>query len=263
MSAARVLVVDDEPIVLNIVSRMLSDAGYEVFSAASPVQALEIVKHPPPIDLLVSDIRMPELLGTQLVQEVARISPQTARLLMTGGVVEPDELPAGVQIIQKPLSATELIAAVRAALSRSGQLRADLADTCKKSAALRRQSKRLISECQAAVAHAMHTQHARAELRGRIDGKSARAELKSPTMTPAAPRLTAREGEVLKLVAEGLTCKQIARQLGIGFKTASTHKGHLLQKFDVHNTVMLVRAAIRCKLIDPWSLRKLGRANTS
>jgi two-component system response regulator (stage 0 sporulation protein F) len=93
MSAARVLVVGDEPVALEIVSRMLNREGYQVFRAAGPRQAHEIVREQSPIDLIVSGISMPEMQGTELVREVARIAPQTARVLMTGGEVEPTEVP--------------------------------------------------------------------------------------------------------------------------------------------------------------------------
>ena len=63
--------------------------------------------------------------------------------------------------------------------------------------------------------------------------------------------LTGRELEILKLIAEGLTSKQIGRQLGISFKTAIIHRGHIMEKLDVHNVAGLVRYAIREKLIEP------------
>jgi DNA-binding NarL/FixJ family response regulator len=63
--------------------------------------------------------------------------------------------------------------------------------------------------------------------------------------------LTPREGEVLKLLAEGKSSKQIARQLGVSFKTVACHRSHILGKFEVSNTVGLVRAAIRAGLVEP------------
>ena len=63
--------------------------------------------------------------------------------------------------------------------------------------------------------------------------------------------LTPRETEVLKLIAEGLSSKQIARQLGISFKTVVSHRTHLLAKVGVPNVVGLVRYAVHEKLIEP------------
>jgi DNA-binding NarL/FixJ family response regulator len=63
--------------------------------------------------------------------------------------------------------------------------------------------------------------------------------------------LTSREIEVLKLIAEGLTTKKIAQQLGVSFKTVVAHKSHIMNKLDIHSSVLLTRYAIRRKLIEP------------
>jgi DNA-binding NtrC family response regulator len=74
---------------------MLKQAGYEVLLADRPVQALEIVKNNPPVHIVISDIEMPEMRGPQLLRKVARLSPQTACMLMTGHGVELVDLPDG------------------------------------------------------------------------------------------------------------------------------------------------------------------------
>ena len=66
---------------------------------------------------------------------------------------------------------------------------------------------------------------------------------------PAADPLTAREREVLQLVAEGRTTKEVASTLGISVKTADTHRTRLMRKLDVHETAGLVRYAIRRGII--------------
>ena len=63
--------------------------------------------------------------------------------------------------------------------------------------------------------------------------------------------LTAREREVLILIAEGLSTKQIAKHLSISFKTAVSHRSNIMVKLDVHNAVGLTRYAIRNGLIEP------------
>jgi two-component system response regulator NreC len=62
--------------------------------------------------------------------------------------------------------------------------------------------------------------------------------------------LTSREREVLQLVAEGKTTKEIASLLGVSVKTAESHRSHVMQKLDIHETASLVRYAIRRGLID-------------
>jgi DNA-binding NarL/FixJ family response regulator len=63
--------------------------------------------------------------------------------------------------------------------------------------------------------------------------------------------LTARETEVLRLMADGLSTKNIADQLQISFKTAACHRYRILQKLYVDTTVSAVRWAIRNGLVEP------------
>jgi DNA-binding NarL/FixJ family response regulator len=63
--------------------------------------------------------------------------------------------------------------------------------------------------------------------------------------------LTAREREVLQLVAEGKTNKEVATQLGISVKTAEAHRAHIMGKLNIHETAGLVRFAIREGIIRP------------
>ena len=63
--------------------------------------------------------------------------------------------------------------------------------------------------------------------------------------------LTAREREVLQLVAEGRTNKEVASQLGISVKTAEAHRAHIMTKLNIHETAGLVRFAIREGIIRP------------
>jgi DNA-binding CsgD family transcriptional regulator len=65
------------------------------------------------------------------------------------------------------------------------------------------------------------------------------------------PHVTAREKQVLDKIAMGLTGKEIARDLGISFKTAVTHRTHLMDKFDAGNTALLIRRAIASGHIKP------------
>jgi DNA-binding NarL/FixJ family response regulator len=63
--------------------------------------------------------------------------------------------------------------------------------------------------------------------------------------------LTAREREVLQLIAEGSKTKQVAASLGISLKTAESHRTHLMKKLGIHDTAGLVRYAVRRGLIHP------------
>jgi DNA-binding NarL/FixJ family response regulator len=62
---------------------------------------------------------------------------------------------------------------------------------------------------------------------------------------PALPLLTAKEREVLQLVAEGKSTKEIASQLNVSVKTAETHRQHIMEKLDIHSVAELTKYAVR------------------
>lgn len=63
--------------------------------------------------------------------------------------------------------------------------------------------------------------------------------------------LTDREREVLQLVAEGLSSKEIAGQLGVSLKTVDSHRSNLMEKLDIHKVAGLVKFAVRAGLVEP------------
>jgi DNA-binding NarL/FixJ family response regulator len=65
-----------------------------------------------------------------------------------------------------------------------------------------------------------------------------------------AVRLTAREAEVLQLVAEGSANKQVAAELGISIKTVEKHRQHVMQKLNIHETAGLTRYAIAQGMVE-------------
>ena len=75
---------------------------------------------------------------------------------------------------------------------------------------------------------------------------SAAKTVKAPERDP----LTTREVEVLKLIAEGLTTKEIAARLDIAFKTACTHRASVMTKLDLRSAALLTRYAVRTGLIE-------------
>ncbi|MFQ3598514.1 MAG: response regulator [Chloroherpetonaceae bacterium] len=81
-SESHILLVDDEPMVLSSLSRLLED-DYTVHTANGGTQALEIVKREP-IKVVISDQRMPGMLGHEVLRQVKLISPNTIRMLLTG-----------------------------------------------------------------------------------------------------------------------------------------------------------------------------------
>ena len=68
--------------------------------------------------------------------------------------------------------------------------------------------------------------------------------------TSGVAMLTGREREVLELIAEGLSSKEIASQLGVSLKTVDSHRANLMDKLDIHKVSGLVRFAIRVGLVE-------------
>jgi two-component system NtrC family sensor kinase len=120
METSFVFVVDDEPGIALLCTRLLSRAGYKVESQTDPRQAINFLKENK-IDLLLVDIRMPEVDGFEVIQRAQRLQPDAAILIMTGhGTVETAirALRQGVDgLLLKPFDqGSELINAVEQAL---------------------------------------------------------------------------------------------------------------------------------------------------
>lgn len=127
METPLIFVVDDEPGIALLCNRLLTRAGYKVQTKTDPRQAIEYLKDNK-IDLLLVDIRMPEVDGFEVIQHAQRLQPDAAMLIMTGhGTVETAirALRQGVDgLILKPFSkGEELVDAVKLALADSQQKR--------------------------------------------------------------------------------------------------------------------------------------------
>ena len=132
MSDHFVFIVDDEPGIAALCTRLLNRAGFKSASETDPRKAIEYLKDHP-IDLLLVDIRMPEVDGFEVIQHTQQLQPDAAILVMTGhGTVETaiHALRQGVDgLILKPFrKGDELIAAVNLALDDS-QRKKDAART--------------------------------------------------------------------------------------------------------------------------------------
>jgi DNA-binding NtrC family response regulator len=113
----RVLVVDDEPGIRHVISRMLLDEGYFVHEASDGLEALELIKRGnPAMDVVVSDIVMPRLNGVELLQEASRTRPSLPFILISGyGTEELTQrgIATPCALLSKPFASERLIAEVR------------------------------------------------------------------------------------------------------------------------------------------------------
>ena len=116
----RVLIVDDEAAVRDYVNRVLVAAGYEAITASDAAEALTLVGTAKPIDLLITDVIMPEVTGDELARRIRRTHPQMKVLYITGFAdrlfSERPVLWEDEAFIEKPFSVAGLREAVSLAL---------------------------------------------------------------------------------------------------------------------------------------------------
>jgi CheY-like chemotaxis protein len=143
VEAAKILVVDDDPIILGAVTTILNGRHHAVVPASGPREALQIVRHGELVDVVVSDFYMPELNGGELIREIARISPSTMGIVITAGMIKAAHVPPCVPVLKKPFGAAALLATVEMMVMRSAQLRARLHEEFERATKLRGQSRQL------------------------------------------------------------------------------------------------------------------------
>jgi CheY-like chemotaxis protein len=119
-----ILVVDDDRVILRVVSRLLTADRYRVMTAPDGQVAWELLQGPPPqkVDLLLTDVRMPHMGGAELGRHVTTSRPEIPVLYMTGFTAEVEwELPEDIRstrLILKPFQGAGLLALVAKWLSR-------------------------------------------------------------------------------------------------------------------------------------------------
>jgi DNA-binding NarL/FixJ family response regulator len=214
MAALRILVADDHQVVRTGLRALLeSKAGWQVCAeAANGREAVEKAGELQP-DVAVLDIGMPLLNGVEATRQIRKVSPGTEILILTMHDSE--------HMIQGVLDA-----------GAHGYILKDDADRNLLAAveSLRRHKPYWSSRVSAAAAVAQPTT-------GRIERP--------------ARRLTPREREIVQLLAEGKSNKEIATYLNISVKTAETHRANIMLKMNFHSVTELVRYAVKNKIIQP------------
>lgn len=123
VGSATILLAEDDEVVRGIARRALVHAGYNVLVGESSPDAVRIARdHPDAIDLLVSDVVMPELSGPELAVAVEKVRPNTAACFVSGFVDEESRarLPASVPVLGKPFTPQELVDFVGQVLAARG-----------------------------------------------------------------------------------------------------------------------------------------------
>ncbi len=113
----RILIVEDEPLVRNLLHRILTNAGYTVFKASYAAEALEIFEQEGHFDLLITDVILPKMSGKELVDLLTNAHPSLPVLYISGytgeAIIHHGVLEEGVYFLQKPFTQSTLLQMVR------------------------------------------------------------------------------------------------------------------------------------------------------
>jgi DNA-binding NarL/FixJ family response regulator len=211
-----VMVVDDHPMWRENVARDLAEAGFEVTATAST--GAEAVNRGSAVRprVVVLDLQIPAPNGVEVTATLVRTDPTVRVLILSASGEQGDVLEAvkagATGYLVKSASREELVAAVGRVAQGDTVFTPGLA--------------------------------------GLVLGEYRRLSDSSPSSGADTPRLTDRETEVLRLVAKGMSYRQIAERLVLSHRTVQNHVQNTLRKLQLHNRVQLVRYAIEQGLDD-------------
>jgi len=211
----RVMVVDDHPMWREAVTRDLASAGFDVVAAAADgAEALEKFPQANP-DVVVLDLQIPEPNGIRVTAEVTQRDPSVRVLVLSASGESADVLAAvkagATGYLVKSASREDLFDAVRRVAGGDPVFTPGLA--------------------------------------GLVLGEFQRTADDQAGQLPP-PQLTDREHEILRMVATGMSYRQIADRLTLSHRTVQNHVQNTLGKLQLHNRVELTRYAIDRGLID-------------
>jgi two-component system, NarL family, response regulator NreC len=207
----RVVLADDHILVRQGLKSLLEREEFKVVAEASDGQ--EAVRQVESLhpDIAIMDISMPMLNGIDAARELGRSCPKTKTILLT----QHDE----DQYVSEALEA-----GVKGYVLKS-QVASDLVQAIQQ-----------VSRGQVYLSPGV--------------SRAVMEAYRSKSERPADP-LSARERQVLQLIAEGKSTKDVASLLGISVKTAESHRTRLMQKLDIHEIATLVRYAVRRGIVQP------------
>ena len=218
MKPLRILLADDHDLLRRGLRTLVeAQAGWEVCAeAVTGREAVEKAKVTKP-DVVVMDLSMPLLNGLEATRQIRKLLPEVEVLILTlhdSDQLVPELLEAGARgYLLKSDSERELVVAIQA---------------------LRRHKSYFTS---------------------RVTEMLLQGYLQPPGAEEKASKrggvLTAREREILQLLAEGKSSKEVATSLNISVKTAETHRANIMRKLNLHSMSALVRYAVRNKIIEP------------
>jgi DNA-binding NarL/FixJ family response regulator len=217
LMALRIIVADDHDIIRRGLKQLLTaHQGWEVSGEAKTGrEAVALAEQIKP-DVVVMDLSMPDLNGLEAARRIRKALPRTEILILT--------LHFSDQLVRDIVEA-----GVRAYIMKSDA------------------DKDLVSAVEALANHRSFFTSRAADML--LDG------FRRPNAAPdpqslLRSRLTSREREIVQLLAEGKSSKEVATALGISVKTAETHRANIMRKLELHSVSELVRYAVRNQIIE-------------
>jgi DNA-binding NarL/FixJ family response regulator len=217
MKTVRILIVDDHDLMRRGIKALLqSHAGWEVVGEAhTGREAVSKAEELKP-DVVVLDISMPDLNGIEAARRIRKSAPNTEVLILSVHYSDQlirDILEAGVRgYIVKSDSDRDLVIAVETLANHKP----------------------------------FFTPRATEVILSNFNGVRSGNDLPESVRD----RLTSREREIVQLLAEGKSSKEVASSLGISVKTAETHRANIMRKLQLHTVTDLVRYAVRNQIIE-------------
>ena len=222
MEPIRLLVADDHEIMRKGIRSLLeAQPGWQVTAEASDGrEAVEKARELKP-DVTVLDISMPSLNGLEAARQMIKNDARAKILILTQHESDPlirEVLDAGARgYVLKSDASRDLITAVNAVRSNKTFFTAKVAQIV---------------------------------LDGYLDKKVKKAAPTEERKEDARSRLTPRQREIVQLLAEGKSSKEVAVALGLSVKTAETHRANIMRRLDCHSISELVRYAVRNNIIE-------------
>jgi DNA-binding NarL/FixJ family response regulator len=216
--AIRVVICDDHALFRRGLAMVLEEEpGIAVVGEAEDGEAAVTAAEELAPDVILMDVRMPKLSGIEATKAIAERAPATRIVMLTVSDEEEDlyeAVKAGAAgYLLKEISIEEVASAVRSVMSGESLITPSMAS-------------KLLTE---------------------FTNLSKRADAKQGM---PSPRLTGRELEVLKLVAQGMSNKEIAAELYISENTVKNHVRNILEKLHLHSRMEAVVYAVREKILD-------------
>lgn len=216
LNSLRILIADDHEVVRRGLRSLLSSRRDWVVcgEARTGREAIALAAQHRP-DIVIMDIRMPELNGLEATRQIRKSLPKTQVLVLSlhySDQLVREVVDAGARAyVLKSDTSSELLSAVEALSNNRAFFTSGAAKTL-------------------------------------TDGFCRATSTQTPLLHKS---LTAREREIVQLLAEGKSSKEVGVTLGISVKTAETHRANIMRKLEIHSVSELVRYAVKNNMIEP------------